>query len=179
MSAAAARLLASRKPAGAVEALFAYLPTAQCMGIVNEVRDVLITLAPADGKLVNALVKGLQDPVPLRRATAAEVLCKANAGDHKEAVRKLLHDADDNVRLRVARCLVFTGDASAVPVMIELLPQLSYDQAWQIDDILFRLAEGKNPPMVSVGREEAARKSAGTPGTPGGRRKARTSTWPG
>jgi hypothetical protein len=155
VSAAAARLLAARKPQGAVEALFAYLPSAHTMGLADDVRDALVTLAAADATV---LVKGLQDSSPLRRSGAAEVLCQADFAKHKGAVRKLLQDGDPHVKLRVARCLVFQGDDCAVPVLIEVLPQITYNQAWQVDDILFRLADGKTPPMVSVGRDEATRK---------------------
>ena len=156
--AAAARLLAVRKPGGAIEALFAYLPIAECVGITDEVRNALASLAGADAKHAAVLLKGLQDPLPLRRAVAAEVLCKSAAADHKDAVRKLLQDPDTRVRLRAAVGLANAKDAAAVPALIDLLPLLPLNQAWQAEDMLYRLSDGKNPPAVSLGNDEASRK---------------------
>src|SRR5256885_10705144 len=38
------------------------------------------------------------------------------------------------------------------------LEPLPAAQAWQAEDILYRLADGKNPPNVSLGSDAAARK---------------------
>jgi HEAT repeat protein len=157
---AAARLLAHRKPAGTVEVLLAYLPFADNDDLADEIRTSLVALAVRGGKTDPALVTALTDKLALRRAAAGEVLCRANAADQKPAVRKLLQDPQPEVRLRVAMALTYARERDAVPVMIELLPRLSQVQAWQVEDVLLRLAEGRNPPEVSLGADEASRGKA-------------------
>src|SRR5581483_2811646 len=70
----ALRLLAVRKPAGAVEALLAYLPFAEDEEREEEVRKSLIVLALRDGHLDPALLRGLKDAEAKVRAVAAEAL---------------------------------------------------------------------------------------------------------
>lgn len=156
--AAAARLMGARKPAGAVETMLAYLPFADNDSVADEVRHVLATLAVTDGKAHPILVAGLTDKMALRRAAAGEALGNAGAGDQKTSVRKLLADPNPFVRLRVAMALVHAKDKDAVPVLIDALPSLSLHQAWQAEDILYRIADGKAPPTVSLGTDEAGRK---------------------
>src|SRR5262249_13131131 len=62
------------------------------------------------------------------------------------------------VRWRVATALAFVKDKEALPVLIDLLPQLTLAQAWQVEDILYRVAEENDPPAVSLGTDEAGRK---------------------
>ncbi len=155
--AAAARLLAVRKPAGAVEVLLAYLPFADNDHVADEVRTTLTALALGDGKPHPVLVAGLADPQPLRRATAGEVLCRAAAADLKPLLRKLLHDPHPLVRLRLALALALAQEREAVPVLIDLLPELALAQAWQAEEVLYRLAEELKPPTVSLGHDDASR----------------------
>ena len=108
------RLLAMRKPAGAVEALLAYLPWAVTQGQGGEVQTALTGLAMRDGKADPALVRALDDPLPGRRALAAEVLAKAGGAEQRSAVRKLLRDADPNVRLRAAFALAAANEAVSI-----------------------------------------------------------------
>jgi PQQ-like domain len=154
--AAAARLLRQRKPAGAVEVLLAYLPFADNEAVADEVRGTLTALAVRDGKPEKALVAALADRSSLLRGAAAEAL--AGVEGHKDAVRKLLDDADVTVRLRVALALVQNRDDKAVPVVINLLPELPQGEAWRAEDLLYRLAEGKSPPAVSLGSDDAAKR---------------------
>src|SRR5262245_2475293 len=104
MPATAFRLLAMRKPAGALQALLAYLPFAEDETFL-EMQSAMAALAVRDGKPDPALVIALGDSQPLVRATAAEALVRANDIKSRPAVRKLLTDADMNVRLRVALAL--------------------------------------------------------------------------
>src|SRR5262245_44094391 len=68
--AAAARVLALRKPAGAAEALLGFLPE----GVKLDEEDVLVralaAMATRDGKTDFALVSALTDKLPVRRAIA-------------------------------------------------------------------------------------------------------------
>jgi HEAT repeat protein len=155
--AAAARLLAVRKPARAIEVLLAYLPYADNDSVAEESRTTLAALAVQDGKPSPLVIAALGDSEPIRRAAAGEVLIRAKVADQKPAVRKLLDDPHSFVRLRVALALIFANEKDAVPVLINALPDLALGQAWQAEDVLYRLADGKTPPSVSLGTEKAAR----------------------
>jgi HEAT repeat protein len=156
--AAVVRLLAARKTAGAVEVLLACLPFVDGEAVADEVRNALTALAVQDGKVNKALVAALTDKMAPRRGAAGEVLVRAGVKEHYKAVQALLQDTDINVRWRVAMALVLAKDKDAVPELIGLLPGASQAQAWQIEDILYRLADGKTPPAVALGVNEAGRK---------------------
>lgn len=72
--AAAARLLAVRKPAGAAEVLLNYLPSAADEVVAREVRAALTTVAVSDGKPDKAVLAALDDKDPHKREAAAEAL---------------------------------------------------------------------------------------------------------
>jgi HEAT repeat protein len=145
--AAAVRLLGHRKPDGAVEVLLAYLPIGEDDGVSEEVRASLAAVAIRQGKPDHLLVNALVDKDPLRRGTAAEALCRAGAVDQKLAVKKLLHDPEPKVRLRVGLALAQAGEKDAVPLLMNLLVELPADDAWFVDDFLSRLADGQGPPF--------------------------------
>jgi HEAT repeat protein len=153
---AAARLIAVRKPAGAVEALLSYLPHADDEGIAEAVRSALAALAVPDGKPDPALVAALADKVPARRAGAAVALCRA-AAEQRPAVKKLLQDGDPTVRLRAGFALAVTGDKEALPVLIDVLADLPPAQTVSARDLLSRLAEEKSP-ALPPGTDEASRR---------------------
>jgi hypothetical protein len=153
--AAAARLLAVRKPAGTAAVLLAFLPFAENEILSDEVRTTLTAVAIQNGKASRELIEALQDRSPLRKAAAAEALCRAGAKDHMPAIRKLLHDPSPIVRLRVGMTLAQAKEREAVPVLIDLLPELPLVHAWQAEDLLYRLAEGLQPPMISLGNDKA------------------------
>jgi HEAT repeat protein len=155
---AALRLLAARKPAGAVPALLEYLPFADADRLTDEVGNALAELAVRDGKPDPALTAALTGTDPRRRAVAGEALCRAGIASEREAVRKLLRDPDAGVRLQVGLALARAADKEAVPVLIELLGQVPQTQGWQIEDFLFRLAEGNSPPTVILTNEERIRR---------------------
>jgi len=157
---AVARLVARRKPAGAAPVLLAYLPFADNEEVADEIRTTLSVLAVRDGQTDRALVAALTDKAPVRRAAAGEALCRANVAEQKAAVRRLLQDPQADVRLRVAVALAYAREREAVPVIIEALPNLPQALAWQAEDVLLRLAEGRNPPAVSLGSDEPTRRKA-------------------
>src|SRR5262249_33138620 len=64
----AARLVALRKPAGATEALLAFLPFTADEAVHSEVESALVALAWSNGRPEPALLSALKDPVPVRRA---------------------------------------------------------------------------------------------------------------
>jgi HEAT repeat protein len=154
---AALRLLAVRKPEGAVMALLEYLPHAEDDTRSDEVRASLTFLAQSNGKLAPALLTALTDKEPLLRATAGEVLAKGGGREGRAAARKLLKDETLTVRMRVALALALVKEREAVPVLIDLLASLPGEEVGQVEDTLYQLA-GDAAPQVSLGAEPAERK---------------------
>jgi HEAT repeat protein len=135
----AARLLAARKPEGASKVLLDYLPYAENDDVFNEIEAALVVVAVRDGKPDKALFTALKDPSALRRGTAAQVLCSLG-GSHFPAVRPLLEDPRPSVRLKVALGLVGSYDGEAIPVLIDLLADLSPKMRVQAEEYLTQLA---------------------------------------
>jgi HEAT repeat protein len=157
LPAAAARLVALRRPTGAVKVLLAYLPFADDDSVVDEVRNALSALAVTDGRADADLVAALKDERPIRRAVAAEALCQAKAAAALPAVRYLLQDSKPTVRLRAALALGGARENEAIPVLIELLGKLPEAQAGQAQGLLNEIA-GEQAPAVALGKDEATRK---------------------
>jgi HEAT repeat protein len=151
---AAARLLLERKQAGAAEALLGFLPFADSPEVAEQAARALAALALADDRPEPALVKALEDKVPLRRAIAAEALCRADKPEQWPAIRKLLGDTSPAVRLRAALVLVKQEDAEAIPVLIELLAELPATQRLRAEEALRQLA-GDWAPAVPQMKEDA------------------------
>jgi HEAT repeat protein len=142
---AAARLLADRKPAGAVEVLLAYLPCAFDEGVEEEVVAALGRLGVTDGKPSAALIEAAGDPLLVRRLAAATALARAAGPDARSASRKLLADKEPRVRLAAAIALATAEDREAVPVLVALLLDAPPALAWQAEDFLLALAGGQSP----------------------------------
>src|SRR5262249_35177729 len=68
-----------------------------------------------------------------------------------------LQDADLSVRLQAALALVEAREKDVLAILIDLLPQVTLSQAWQAEDMLFRVA-GDQAPKASLGTDDAARK---------------------
>jgi hypothetical protein len=154
--AAAIRVLGRNAPAETVRILLAYLPYTDSDAVTEEIRRVLARSAKRSKDLHPDLVAGLKDPVAIRRGAAGEALSHAPAAASQ--VRPLLKDADPFVRLRVAQGLMVARDADAVPVLIDAIPQVTNAQSWPAKDLLLRLADGRSPPLVSFGNDDASRK---------------------
>jgi hypothetical protein len=154
---AAARLLSAHKPAGSAEVLINFLPFAENDAVAEEIEAVLGIVAVRDGKADPALTTALHDPIPVKRAAAAEVLCRAGATEQHGEIRKLLHDPDLSVRLRAAVALASHKERDAIPVLIDLLAELPQEKGWQAEDVLLRLAAGQAP-QATLGRDQASRR---------------------
>ncbi len=151
------RLLSIRRPAGAVEALLDYLPFAENEQRSEETRRALAALALREGRLEPALVRALEDPLPLRRLAAAEAILAAGALEQRDNVRKLLRDAEPLVRHRVAVALALKRDREAIPVLIESLAEEPSDASAEAEEILYRLA-GDGGPKSEPGGGTAGRR---------------------
>ena len=155
--AAAARLVARRKPDKAVEVLLNYLPSAEDPLAAEEVRNTLSVLAMKDGKPDPVLVAALTDKSPVKRAAAAFALCHAKATEQLPAVRKLLQDPDPVVRARTSLALTALHEKEAIPVLIELLGQVPSYENGDVENFLYRIA-GDKAPGVYPGSDEAGHK---------------------
>jgi HEAT repeat protein len=152
---AAARLLAARTPEGAVEALLAYLPSAPDADAEEEAQLALLALTAKAGQPGPDLVAALEDKAPCRRAAAALAVGHSGSIEQRRAVRRLLADADPNVRLLAARGLLAARDREAVPAVIDLLTVAPV--AARAEDVLLALA-GEAAPKAALGEDVAARR---------------------
>ncbi len=143
--AAAARLLAARRPPEAAGALLAFLPFAED-GLREDVRAALVPLALHDGKPEPVFVKALGDANPLRRGAAAAALCRAGVPQLKAKLEALLHDREPRVRLRVALAFFARKDKRSLPALIDLLGELPAERRWEAEDALYQVAGETGPP---------------------------------
>jgi HEAT repeat protein len=155
---AAARVLAQRKPQGAAAALLAYLPFADSPEVVKAVTAALASVAAPNGKPDPALLRGLADPLAVRRAAAGVALARAAPPEQIPDVRKLLKDSAPGVRLRTALALAEAHDEEAIPVLIELLAELPAEQRHRVEEFLQQLAGEWAPAVNFSGEDEIARK---------------------
>jgi HEAT repeats/PQQ-like domain len=157
--AAAARLLARRKPDRAVEVLLTYLPSADDDKVAEEVRQALGVLALKDGKIDPTLVAALTDKSPVKRAAAAVAFGQAKAKEQVPALRKLLQDPEPLVRARAGLSLAALHDKEAVPLLIDLLGELPSYENNLVEDLLdtITLADDKAP-AGNAGSDAASRK---------------------
>jgi HEAT repeat protein len=157
LPAVAVRLLALRKPEGGTAALLDYLPLEEDETLLDEIKKSLAALAQRGGQLDAALVRALKEPLPAVRAMAAEALIKGGGQAGRQAVRALLADNDNAVRLRVALALARARDKDGVPVLIDLLTVLPDDQVAQAESALHQLA-GASAPETPLGTQAAEKR---------------------
>jgi hypothetical protein len=155
--AAAARLVAARKPEGAIDVLLAFVPSVENDSVADDVDAALAALAIHDGKPDKALLAALNDPVPVRRAAVVAILARAGLAKERPELRRLLHDPDLLVRQRAALALAVAGEKAAIPVLIDLLFELPPARARQTEALLCRLA-GAKAPAVAWGQDDASRR---------------------
>jgi HEAT repeats len=153
ISLAAVRVLKLRNPADTVPVLFAYLPSAEDERVAEEARLALIDIVASGGKPDAVLVAGLKDADPVKRATAAMILCRVRPArlvtGQLPAIRALLTDPDPKVRLKVALGLAMLREKESVPVLIALLDVLPAAELGRAEELLCRLAAERTPPFPS------------------------------
>jgi HEAT repeat protein len=140
----APRLLALRQPEGAAEAVLKYLPFAESDEAAQQLREILGIVGFKEGKPDAALVKALEDKLPLRRGAAAVALCR-QPGEHVALVSRLLKDPNPEVKMRAALALASIRDKEAVPVLIASLEELPLNDGREVEDYLARVAGDKAP----------------------------------
>ncbi|MBY0526323.1 MAG: hypothetical protein K2R98_23215 [Gemmataceae bacterium] len=158
LSAAAVHLVTARKPEGAVEALFAYLPYADDSTVEEEVLGALLVLGVRDGRPDPLLTAALKDRVPARRAAAALVVGRYGTVEEQKEVFRLLADGDSRVCFRAAQGLIAARDKQAVAALVSLLSGAPIDLAVQAEDLLGRVAGDKAPSATLTDATAAVRK---------------------
>jgi hypothetical protein len=153
---AAARLLLQRAPDDAMPVLLDYLPYAAGDQEVEDLQAALIEACALPEKVHPALRSALRDELTVRRATAAYVLGRKGTTADRDAVRKLLADKDCVVRYRAAQGLIAAADKSAVPALFSLLEDAPVSLAWQVEDMLYGLAEDAGPTAGIAAEPDAA-----------------------
>jgi HEAT repeat protein len=165
LSAAAARLIAQYRPAGAAAALLEFAPEAEDDGVIEEVRLALAAVASPHGarereeQLDPVLLQALKDASPIRRALAIDTLCHNGITPsllQQVPLRQFLFDPNATVRLRAALALAAGRDAKAVSTLITLLTELPLEQARLAEEYLIELA-GDQAPKASLGSDPLAR----------------------
>jgi HEAT repeat protein len=141
----AARVLAARKPEGAVDALLAYLPCAFDETLEMELVNAIGKVGVTDGKPATILVEAANDKLPLRRLAAAVALARSKGDDNRATARKLLSDTEPRVRLAAATALVMAEDREAVPTLFTLFTDAPPSIVWQAEEFLGRLAADQAP----------------------------------
>jgi HEAT repeat protein len=161
LPAAAARMLALRRPAGAIPVLLNYLPFNEDESVEEQVLTALATLTAAGGGPDPAVINAVHEREPARRAGAAFVLARDGAPEHQEVARQFLSDSEPKVRLRAAQGLLAAQDRNAVPALIALVVEGPVSVGWQAEETLYRIAQDQSP-VQSIGTgEPESRKRAG------------------
>src|SRR5262249_53351126 len=146
-----------RKPAGAAGALLSYLPYAEDESQAEETCKALVLLASQAGKPEPDLLRGLSDERTLVRAAAAQALASGGGMEGRAAARKLLREEAAAGGVRVALALAQARERDSIPVLIDLLTELTAAEVGQAEDALHQLA-GETAPKESPGEGAAERK---------------------
>ena len=164
VAAAAVRALAKLKPPDTAAVLLGFLPLADNDRVADEIRTTLIAVAVKDGKAEPALLAGLADSVPVRRAASAVALI--SGGSDKELIRikdafgkvKEVAKSEKHIETRfqiLHAMLTVARDRDALNLLVEAIPELPRGRLWQVEDFLLQLA-GKDSPKIQLGRTPEA-----------------------
>jgi hypothetical protein len=154
---AGARILAHRRPAGALLTLIEFVAVAPDEAVEEEVHSAIYRLArvgasvsflPPEvrgGKLDPALLPFLGDKNASRRAVAALAVASFGTAEEQKLVVRLLADDNVSVRFRAAQGLAVARDKSGLAVAIEVLKDSPLDLGLQAEDLLSIIAAEKAP----------------------------------
>ncbi len=156
LPAAAARLLARRKPPGAIEVLLRYAPHADDASVEDEVAAALAALGLRNGKADPALLAALADKEPARRAVAVAAVGRATDPAQRAAARRLLDDPEAAVRYRAALAALAARDRAGLAALIRLLANGPPELASRAEEVLFRLAADQAPQTGEGGEQRHA-----------------------
>jgi HEAT repeat protein len=144
------RRLVNLNPPGTVDILLRFLPFAASEELIEEIWYGIGSNSVKEGKVDVRLVQALEDNLPARRAVVACIVGRVGGPGQKQAVLKLLNDANDSVKLRAAQGLLAGGENTSVEALIGLLASPSISVTWQAEELLIWLA-GEDSPQARVG----------------------------
>lgn len=159
LAASVVRLLGTLRAQEAVEPLLAYLVYADETIVLDSIGNTLSILAYPNGKADPALLKAVDSDIPILRATAIEALTRTDHPETRTAVSKRLSDTVRPVRQRAALALAKVEDVSAIPVLIELIGELTKSERVPVDEMLRSLAGETAPKNTPQGDDEKDRKA--------------------
>ena len=164
VAAAVVRALAKSATPETSKILLGFLPVADDVTVVDEIRKTLTLHAVRDGKADPTLLEALKDSSALKRVTAAVALIEGgpttqpiHIPDAYPKVREAAKvEKDTETRFSMLFALVTIAKAKdCIPDLIDLLPELPRGQLWQAEDYLLQLA-GKDAPKVNFGKSKEA-----------------------
>lgn len=158
VAAAAVRALVALRPPQATKVLIGFLPLAGDETLAEEIRLGLADLATRDGQADPALLAALADPSPVRRTAAYYALLEGGAQDALPQVKAAIaKETDTESRFRGLWSLALAAhDPSAIPDLIQMMPQLSRGRLWQLEDLLLQIAGESKPAEGKLGRTPEA-----------------------
>jgi HEAT repeat protein len=159
LAASVVRLLGALRVQEAVEPLLAYLVYADESVVLESIGNTLGVLAYPNGKADSALLKAVESDFPILRATAVEALTRTDHPETRSAVAKRLSDPVRPVRQRAALALAKVEDVSAIPVLIDLMGELTKNDRVPVDEMLRSLAGETAPKNTPQGEDEKDRKA--------------------
>src|SRR5262249_51247498 len=140
LSATTPKLIALRKPKGAVEALLAYMPFIEEEGMAEEMQAALNAVAFVKGEPHPTVLKGVADKNAIRRGAAGAALANGPLAKYMPVLRRLLKDKDNDVRLKVALALAGAREAESVPALIALVGEHNPEGSLHAEEYLVKLA---------------------------------------
>ena len=162
LPAAAARLLAHRRPAGAAAALLGFAPHAADLFVEDEVCKALAAVGVRDSKVEAVLLAALADKDPARRAAAAYAVGRCGDASGRAAVAALGRDPEPAVRVRAGAGLLAGRDRAGLAILVGLLADAPLDVADRAEEVLLRVA-GEQAPRIDLpmtGRADVTRRQA-------------------
>ncbi len=153
---AAARLLQRDKPANGLQILIDFVPYATNEFARQEVQRAINVLAKAEKAPPQLLVESLKDPIPARRAAAAEALLRSTGLAAKEKIASLLKDDSVLVRHQLGMALIELNDKTGLPILIHSLADAPPERVEFALDLLYRAAGDQAPTAFFQGKPKAA-----------------------
>jgi hypothetical protein len=149
------RALGRSKDARTVPTVLSFLPLADSATVADTIQVVLRdSAADAEGKANKLLVDALADPNANCRRVVALALIEGGTTEKRirfpelqpKFVEMAKTDKDPAVRFVLARSLlVESRDKNGIEVLIDLIPDLTRGQSWQVEELLVQIA-GKDAP---------------------------------
>jgi outer membrane protein assembly factor BamB len=149
------QVLSKKRPAGATEALLAYLPFVPEEQIEEAVREALAAVGLEKGQPVAPVRAALTDREPRLRAAAAFVHGRAANPPVKE-LTPLLRDTVPEVRYQAAEAVLRGRDRAGLGVLVTLLEEGPLPLGRRAEEVLFQLA-GESAPSVVLGLDDGSR----------------------